>query len=456
MKFYCGKLQQYIDIQSILQYIDTLKTRIYKAFCQKSRSQAYYLQLFCVNSPLVTLMATKSSMEDLDYCLGFFELGYLVFSLSNNFYIDTSFYTYYRENTLVDINYLFYSLIEKAKCTSVIWSIEPYQSYLFHKTNFFCQFDNSYDLNSAVFSEVSPFKYALCFNAESCFSYLHICILTKRLSINQKIKSYLLKYLNQVKYSDLMSYFGFLSRHAVLLRGSKQLPVKLFSMFIYFICTDIYTAFNALSQCRSSILFTGHNFVLLILSQDYLGLKLLAKELSTFLRFNGVKLIHVLHDYSASLLDGITCNLLSIGTQSSAYPFYFLIRPSLFSQFALMCRISFIMSYSVSQPLFLLIIRLNKFMLFWAYIYFPFDIGRTFYLIDYLVYLKIRLFIKKHCFFKRSLSNLLFLRLNGDKGVITLNKLSDSLVESIFTCRQYRHYMSVRMFWIHVLKCLSI
>lgn len=456
MKFYCGKLKQYIDMPSVLQYVDNLKTRIYKAFYKKSRLKAHRLQLLCINSPLVILMAAKSNAEAEDYHFDLFELGYLLFSLSNNFYIDTSFYAYYKENTFVDISYLLRCLIEKIKSINVAWSIEPYQAYLFHKPNFiFCGFDNNYDLSSTILNDIYIFKYSLCFNLESCFSYFFIHALIKRLSINQNIKSYLLKYLRGVKFNNLMSYFGFLPEHAVLLRSNKQLSVKLFSVFIYFICIDIYNTLNALNQ-RNSVLFTSCHFDLIILSHNCLELNLLAKELAAFLRFNGVKLMHTSRYYSVSLFNGVSCALLSIGVLSSIYPFYFVIRPSLFSQFGLMRRISFIISYSVSQPLFLLIIRLNKLLLFWGHIYLSSGIGRIFYLIDYLVYLKIRLFIKKHCFFIRKLSNSFFLKLQGGKSAINLNELSDSLVESVFTDCRYRQYASVRMFWIHLLKCLSI
>lgn len=458
MKFYYSHNlpQRYIDTRPLLQYIDYLKTRIYKAFCQKSRLQAYHLQFLCANSPLVILAGVQTSIEDAGHQFDLFELGYLAFSLSANLCLDTSFYIYYRENTFLDTIHLFSSLIDRIKYTTAIFCIEPCQIYLFSKANLpFGQFEHIEALNNFLFGKIDIFKQGMSLNLESCFDYCHMYALIKRLPMHSEIKLHLLKCLSRIEFNNMVSCFCFLSDQTVFVKNGRQLFAKLLDTLIYFTCSEIYAALDVIGQYINRVLFINCNSSLFILSEDYLVLNLLNQELGSFLHFNGVRLTHAVYLCKASLFNLTDCKLLFIIMRNADYPFNFVIRPSLLSQFNLMRRISFVISYSVSQPLFLLTIRLNKLLLLWTNMCICCGTGKILYLMDYLVYLKLRLFAKRHFCFPHSLSFLILFRLNDENSCINLNMPSNLIATSVFTDYLYSYYIAVKMFWIYTLKCLS-
>lgn len=458
MKFdYCHSVpQQYIDTKSLSQYIDDLKTRIYKAFYQKSRLQVCHLQALCTNSSLVILMAAKSNIEDQSNYFDLFELGYLTFSLSGNLCLDASFYAYYRENTFFDAIHLLSFFIGKIKHNTIVFCIEPCQTYLFSRTTLpFVQFEQFEALNNFLCGKIGVFNQVLSFKPKSYFSYFHMHALIKRLLLHSSIKLYLLKYLSHIKFKNMMSCFCFSSDQAVLTKNGKQLFAKMLNILIYLICNEIYAALDSVNQYGNRVLFVNYNLTLLILSKDYFVLNLLTQELSNFSCFNGIKLIQGLYHCPAYLFNSNAGKLLFIVMRNTSYPFNFVIRPSLFSQFNLMRRISFIISYSVSQPLFLLTIRLNKLLLDWMNKHICCTTAKILYLIDYLTYLKLRLFAKRHRCFVHSLLVSIFFRLNDGDGGLALNRLCNSVTASVFTDYFYRHYVAVKMFWIYALKCLS-
>jgi hypothetical protein len=140
---------------------------------------------------------------------------------------------------------------------------------------------------------------------------------------------------------------------------------------------------------------------------------------------------------------------------NAVYPFYFSIRPSLYSQLVLMRRVSFALRQSVSRPLFLLIIRLNKLLFFWAHTCFSDRAGKIFYLADYLIFLKLRLFAKKQGIFLRNLSTVLHVKRQYGNGLsCVLGKFDNMMFAYISNNNFYRCYASIRIFWIYTVKML--
>ncbi len=64
-------VQQYVNWQDLIQYIDDLKSRIYKAFFGKLHLKACRLQSLCIKSLIVLAAATRSSMKNMDFHFSF-------------------------------------------------------------------------------------------------------------------------------------------------------------------------------------------------------------------------------------------------------------------------------------------------------------------------------------------------------------------------------------------------
>lgn len=453
-------VQQRIDCQNLVRYVDNLKTRIYKAFLKKSRLYFYYLQSFCVNSPLVIFAAAKHYTQLPDNRINSFELAYLAFSLSRGFNFDISFYFYYKETFIADIELLFGWLPEKTKLTIANWCIDSCQAAgLPGKKISFYDFNNVGDLNSFICRKVPSVQYVFYLDIRSCFSYLYLRTLVKKLYLDRSITSYLLQWLSDGIFNYVMFSFGTLCSSAMFIKDNIELGFfrKLLCVFTFIVCSEISAMFFGLNSLRKSIediSFLHYRSVVLILHNDPLQLNNLLNELRSFVLFGGIKLASNLFAYSLSLFDTMTCDLLFISSCNKLYTVA--IRPSLHSQFTLMDRASSLLCYSVSQPLFLSIIRLNKLLLIWSNIYFDYRIGKIFYLIDYLVYVKLSLLLRKQDYCLDGFNCTLSLSSRFGKNIdLDYSKSNNLIVVSVSTHDFYSHYIFTRIFWIYLLKCLS-
>lgn len=447
---------QYIDLQSSIEYIDNLKSRIYKVFFTKSQSKISRLQLICINSPLVVFTALKKQAEATSLYLNSFELGYLVACLSSNSCIDTSFYYYYRENFVLNIVYLLQALIEKTKYIVLNWCIEPYQDYLLRgKKISLYQINNIDDFNRFIGRKFDN-KNILCLGLSYCFSYFYLSAFINRLSFDKSIKSYIFTFLNSGMFSYFMSCFDASLVYMMFKKSKKSFFFKLLNIFMFYISSEIYAMFMAflLPSSRKTITMVRYSSAILIFSQDSLVLKVLLKKLQNFLLFNGVEIKKDASIYLSSLA-AFCVNTLFIIASSEACPLCFVARPSLYSQFHLMKQISLVLRQSVSQPLFLLIIRINKLLFIWSSSCAGNSIGKIFYLIDYLIYLKLRLFVKKSELSYLNLQIAPCLKLQNNKTAsIILIQASKLIFLCISSHRFYKFYVFTKMFWIYKMKCL--
>lgn len=450
---------QCFDLQDAIKYIDDLKSRIYKAFFEKSRTQADCIQLFCIKSSLVTAIACSKCIRRAGFSARFFELGYLVFCLSNNFYVDATFYRYYSEGCAVDTIDLLKFLINKTKQLVLIWCIEPYQRYLLYKSDLLCcHFGTADSLGSYVDDKTMLYKYALSLNLRSCFSYLYLCALINRLPMQEKIKRYLLEFLDRGIFTYSISCLNLSFDYIVFAKKNKGLACKLLNIFALCTSIEIYTMLDALHAADGSmdaIALIFCDSAILVLHQDSLLIQASIRELKSFLLFNGVKS----KDGSfiaLSLLRKNSINLEFTMEHNRFYSLFFATRPSLHSQFALIQQISLMLYCSTSQPLFLLIIRLNKLLLLWSNIYVAYTASKTFYLIDYLICLKLKLFAKKRGFALHNLKALVYTKQQYFGHAINSIFRSNCLMFVIISSNDfYKYYSFTRVFWIYKTKCLS-
>lgn len=450
-------VKQCIDLQILVQYIDNLKTRIYKAFLKKTRSQARYLQSLCVNSPVVILGAVKCYTQPLSLSISSFELAYLAFSLSQNFNLDKSFYCYYREKSVIKISSFIDVLIEKAKLIIIAWCIEYCSvNLLSQKSSWLYYPDNTLALSCLISKKILNFKYVSLIDLSPCFNYFYLSGLIKRLLIAKDIELYLLKWLK----CGIFNYLAFCSNEllsSVLISNTQGLFYAIANMLTSFICSELNAVFyglNTVNEQVKSVIFVCYESRLFILSQEFMALYTLSRELKDFWLFNGVKLPCALPIYSIGLPDSAS-SLLSIADYGPLGSFRLSFKPSLQSQFTLMKRISFMFRYSVPYPLFLLVIRLNKLLCAWSSIYLNDSTSKIFYLADYLVSIRVRLFLKKQKVYLRDLSMEQFVLLRDkDNSRLVSNKAMNSIFAFISAHNSYGQYASIKLFWIHSLKCL--
>lgn len=451
-------VQQYVDTEDSVRHIDNLKSRIYEAFFAKSYFQAFYFQSHCINSPVVIALAVNTYAKSSDLRLQSFELGYLTFVLSNNFYLDVSFCYYYREGIANNALHLFLRLTEKTKRLVLDWSIDPYWDYVSHRSSVpSISLANTGHFRGFTRNQLSDYKYVSCLNFDSYLRYIGLSAILSRLSVSKSIRRYLLLCFKNGIFSLSALRLGSASQYSVVTKANTNLSVKLVDIIVYYIHHEIYTMLSisyAPSKFIEAFVFVYYGSVGLILSKDSCILQTLVNKLKKILIFNGVKLVHSPLSYLPTLTSASGIDQTSMAFSVRFHPFRFTGRPPLYGQFALMKQISIMLINSISQPLFLLIIRLNKLLsLSLSSLIISHTAGKTFYLADYLIALRLKLFAKKYGFSLYSMTVTLeesFARYAcGDSW-----QKNHLMTTVIFSYDSYRFYVSAKMFWIYRMKCL--
>lgn len=454
--------QQCIDWPILIQYVDDLKTRIYKAFLKQARLKICYLQLCCITSPLVTLVAAKCYAQPAGLHVNCFELAYLVFSVSCSLHVDTSFYCYYREKSIIKIAPLLDFWIEKVKLTVLVWCIKHYDlSILPQRGLLLCRPKTALALRSVISRSMPDFQHILLLDLNPCFNYFYLSGLIQRLSLARDVELYLLNWLGSGLFSYLALHSTVFLGSIMFVENSQGLFRGLVNILVSLVCTELSIAFyglNAVDGPSKNLVFVCYESTVLILCQESLkSLSMLSRQLKDFGLFNGVGLMHVQSVSSIYSFSGTISRMLSVNYQDFFNASTVSFKPSLCAQFALMRRISLVLSPSAPHSLHLLVIRLNKLLHIWSSIYLDScSAGKVFYLIDYLVGVRVKLFLKKQKVNCRQLDYALPVSLKrANSSVSVCSKLSSSILAFISTNDFYAQYVSIKIFWIYRLLCLS-
>lgn len=202
-----------------------------------------------------------------------------------------------------------------------------------------------------------------------------------------------------------------------------------------------------------TLILINNLYDLLLVSKEPVHLKIWMNNLNNFFLCNGSEMEYNQKIYPVSLLKGIDYNKIFISNSRNSYPFYYVVRPSLYNQFNLIKQVSIILRQSKSQPLFLLIIRLNMLLLVWSSNYFNQPIKKIFYLIDYLINLKLRLYIKRTAskyFLTISFSNH---NLSVCYSNYLLSKKHHIISVIVKNSKLYKCYFLMKLCWLYKLKC---
>lgn len=385
---------QHIDWQILIQYVDNLKSRIYKASTQKSYENIYNAQLGLINSPLVRLVALKQVLDSYYHSvsLNSFQLGYLVSYFSLRSALDCTVLTCYNSNRILKSNRKIQLLIDKVKNLIMIWSIEPYQDYLSYLnklsiSSYYNQY-NSFDIRNRVYS------YTVNINLISLFYYLDLSIFINRMYFFDCIKEHIYKFLDKGSFIILRNFLDSYVELSILRKQTWGLFNKLVDVFMLSICYEIDLLLRSYANFQLSvsknILIIRQASNLFVVCEDSTQLKLWYQVFLDILLSSGVKLKEKKYIKIMPLFQNISLRtyLMAINLWC---PLQIIVKPSLYYQFILLKQVTTIIANP--RSLLLLIIRLNMLLLSWSNLYRNQQITKLFIFLDYLIYLKIRSFL---------------------------------------------------------------
>nr|YP_010728686.1 hypothetical protein P6G74_pgp120 [Phymatolithon calcareum]WEA76800.1 hypothetical protein [Phymatolithon calcareum] len=388
---------QDIDWKILIQYVDNLKSRIYKSSIQKSYEKTHDLQCFLINSPLVKLMALKRVIDSSFHIINLnsFELGYLVYSLSLGSKQNINILFNYSKGDLFNLNEKIQFIINKVKNLIIIWSIEPYLNHLYYLNTFsYCKY---YSKKTRINIGNHFYLYGIDLNLVALFHYVDLSVFVGRMNIQSTIKQYIYQFLDEGIFNVLMHSLDQYLRLSSLRKQEVSLFNKIIDIFMLNICCEIDILLRSYSNGKLSalkdfmIIHSASDLV--VICEDTYLLNIWQQVFLDVLLSNGVEIKKKRSVRKISLLQGLNLknNLMVVSIYSN--PLYITIKPSLYYQFILLKKISSIIMKSKSKSLFLLIVRLNMLLLSWSTLHCNQQVRKIFSLLDYLIYLKLKSFI---------------------------------------------------------------
>ena len=449
---------QCINWKFLIRYTVNLKSRLYKAFLDKSKKRIYQLQSILINSQVFTIVALKNSINCRHFQNNSFELGYIIFCLYNAIDIDLHFFYFYRQVCVLDLNIIVEDLIDQVKYLIFGWLLESYNNYLFYVNSLY--YSRLYKLDSLFNISVQKLDlsgYALYLNLESCVNYIDLPTFINKLYLIPVVKLYCFKFLKKGIFSTLLLYLDSTIDYKVLRKCKSTLFIQILNISILQVSYEIIfmfvNSFNYSIDNIKNIVLIHDMCDLFIISKKPCDLRIWNDNLNNFLLCNGIYVDYNQELFPMSLIQGINYGQLFITSSQYGYPFYYMIKPSLHDQFNLVKRVSIVLMQSRSQPLFLLIVRLNMLLLTWLNYYVNQPIKKVLVLLDSLICMKFRLSITgamNKYFSKIKLSD-------GYRSVVYFNcvwrKSSSYVVVMTKNSKLYRYYFLVRLSWLYKLKC---
>nr|YP_010471095.1 putative group II intron reverse transcriptase/maturase protein [Synarthrophyton patena]UVF62924.1 putative group II intron reverse transcriptase/maturase protein [Synarthrophyton patena] len=385
---------QSIDWEQLSHYLDNLKSRIYKASIQKSYKKIHDLQYKLINSSLVKLIAFKRAYHEYDHCfiVNSFQLGYFISYFGLGPILDMSIWLSFSHNSVLvsikEMNLIF----DRVTRLIIIWSLEPYFQHLYElNSRSLLQYYNKYT-NLGIAHDFNA--YYLNLDLTSLFYYIDLYIFINKLNAISDISKYVYGFLDNGIFIGL-AYCLYESNHlSTLIKQKICLSNQLIDIFILVICYEINILLKSYMNIGlRNVLVINYFTNILIYCEDYMHLKLWRQAFLDILISNGVK-IQSENSLKAilSLQDiGYYCRVINLFSN----PFHIAFNPSIYCQYILLKQIAILLKKSKSKVLFLLVVRLNMLLLSWSSLYHTQQVNKVFSLLDYIIYLKLKVLIRK-------------------------------------------------------------
>ena len=171
----------------------------------------------------------------------------------------------------------------------------------------------------------------------------------------------------------------------------------------------------------------------------------LTKKLAYLLFDNGFLTKMVKNFREVSFVQGLLTKFFFYSMEYRVYPFYFIAKPSLYSQFIFLKQVSLIIHKINRQSLFVINIRLNMLFVLWLSHY-KMLAKRVVYLLDYLIDLKLRYYYMNYSYFDIKLFQKLF-------PSRTIVKQRIYFYSSIYSRKYKKCYSLLKLLWVLDFKC---
>lgn len=391
---------QYIDWKKISKYIDSLKSSEYIRIPLSTFSSSNLN-----NSSLLILFALKPNWKNLIMEISLFEFGYILFCFSNCIDFDVGFFYYYRNirsNSHLS-NLKMNLLIKKTHYSLAIFFLQEYGLYLKNVCS---------KLNIEIYSIKNLLKNKLPFQVDQSYNYLLIRfknlidysifkLLLTKVPLHKGLIKFVSLFFKVDRFQNLTRSFDIGIVYSLFYSNS-LIEVVLEIIFLQIIY-EVGILMNYLLKFQDNsneiFFFYYYKFLLILYKPNYKIAPLETKSRSLFRSYLIILQTDLVKN-SGYLRDGLSTELFFISTRYKVYPFYFLIKPSLYHQFILMRQISSVLSEFRSRHIFILKIRLNMLIFLWSFNYINIPVKKIFYLLDYLISLKLRIlpYQKKSCY----------------------------------------------------------
>ena len=426
-----------IEWRHLAQYYDKLKSREYKAFIQKCH--IHNMQNYFVNFPLLLLSSCQYSLFDINSQVNSFELGYILYCLRFIRCVDISFFYYYRNSfNLKLFNFIKY-LVFQTHYLLIFLSFQVYSSYLRYLCNtFYCSCYNFDNFFYKQYIESQKYETVLILDLKYLVSRVSLSRFFNKIYYDKDLVKYLLDILNIKIFNRLLVSLTIGTNKISIYKSKlfRKLQEVVMLQLIYELSSLLYKFQNIKSQI---VVFDKNNEILLFHN------KALKRRLDSCLLYSGVLKNRKEEFFRGSLLNGIFTRSSFYLIESSSYPFNFIFKPSLYSQFILMKHVSFIIHKLDAQSLFVINIRLNMLFVVWLSQYKTLS-TRVSYLLDYLIDLKLR-----YCFMYHSYFLIKFFKEHYFDQTILMKK--NYFCTSIYNKKYRKYYSPIKLLWGKYFKC---
>ena len=249
-----------------------------------------------------------------------------------------------------------------------------------------------------------------------------------------------------IKCMNQSFYFPILNRNSLCL--ADQLTELLLLYCSYEISVMLANSVYFEKQIVSDLIIISDAKNFLILSEDPAQLYVWKKYMMYFLKSNDVN-----HDSllvkKTLLCQGLIFKGCFVSLNHVLSISFLIVRPSLEYQFVLMDKIAYILARSISRPLFVLIIRLNKLLLVWSFFHKFQNTKKIFLLLDYVIHVKLRLFMRSR--FLTIFSEQTKIKvLTGyqENSIIFTNKISRTFKANAYDIFYYKQYLLIKLAWL--------
>ena len=390
------------------KYVSKLRFRIYKASMQKSYVKVHYLQCKLVSSPFAKMLALKTIINYkkeiktnlfLNFTSGYFRpfhAGYIVNYLEIDKELDLS--------ILLSSNYLninkYYHILDEVRQLLIAWSLQSqWHTTFFVNDSYLYYLNNINDIS--VINSVMDLKNQSCvlvtlFDINIIFYALSTHYIISRLDTIYPIRMCISKWINQGRLTDFCNKSSDLVSN--LSEDSLFITNLIVLIVVYGMCYEnqiilFGTSFSVQLQKLNIdrlIVFNIKN-CLLIGSNSYIYLNFWRQNWLMLLVVNGISHRNTLYRKISNLKEGVFLKWYFIFFSKKRL----FIRPSLYSQFSLLSNISITTKKIKYRSILVWIIILNKLLIDWSINFIHIDTKKIFCFLDYLIYLKIKLCIRK-------------------------------------------------------------